>query len=38
MHVAGVMVVMEGAGALVVHGLAEDVPQAVIDIGGRTTE
>ena len=32
------MVVMEGAGALAVHGLAEDVPQAVIDIGGRTTE
>jgi hypothetical protein len=38
MHVEGVMVVMEGAGALAVHGLAEDVPQAVIDIGGRTTE
>jgi hypothetical protein len=36
MHVEGVMVVMEGAGALAVHGLAEDVPQAVIDIGGRT--
>src|SRR5207244_12003329 len=32
------MVVMEGAGALAVHGLAEDVPQAVIDIGGRTPE
>jgi hypothetical protein len=38
MTVAGVMVVMEGAGALAVHGLAEDVPQAVIDIGARTTE
>jgi hypothetical protein len=38
MHVEGVMVVMEGGGALAVHGLAEDVPQAVIDIGGRTTE
>jgi hypothetical protein len=38
MTVTGVMVVMEGAGALAVHGLAEDVPQGVIDIGGRTTE
>jgi hypothetical protein len=38
MTVTGVMVVMEGAGALAVHGLADDVPQAVIDIGGRTTE
>ena len=36
--VVSVMVVMEGAGALAVHGLAEDVPQAVIDIGARTTE
>src|SRR5215207_5830477 len=32
MHVEGVMVVMEGAGALAVHSLADDVPQAVIDI------
>src|SRR5215212_7811813 len=38
MRVEGVMVVMEGAGALAAHGLAEDVPQAVIDIGSRTTE
>jgi hypothetical protein len=38
MTVAGVMVMMEGAGALAAHGLAEDVPQAVIDIGSRTTE
>jgi Actin like proteins N terminal domain len=38
MSVEAVMVVMEGAGALAVHGLADDVPQAVIDIGGRTTE
>src|SRR5215213_8477724 len=38
MHVASVMVVMEGAGALAVHGLVEDVPQSVIDIGGRTAE
>lgn len=38
MTVTGVMVVMEGAGALAVHGLAEDIPQAVIDIGSRTTE
>jgi hypothetical protein len=38
MTVEAVMVVMEGAGALAAHGLAEDVPQAVIDIGSRTTE
>jgi hypothetical protein len=38
MTVEAVLVVMEGAGALAVHGLAEDVPQAVIDIGSRTTE
>jgi hypothetical protein len=38
MTVVGVMVVMEGAGALVAHGRADDTPQAVIDIGGRTTE
>jgi hypothetical protein len=38
MMVEGALVVMEGAGALAAHGLAEDVPQAVIDIGGRTTE
>jgi hypothetical protein len=33
-----VAVLMEGAGALAVHGLADDAPQAVIDIGGRTTD
>jgi hypothetical protein len=38
MAVEAVMVVTEGAGALVAHGLVEDVPQAVIDIGARTTE
>jgi hypothetical protein len=38
MTVESVMVVMEGAGALAVHGLVDDVPQAVIDTGGRTTE
>lgn len=37
-RVTGVLVVMEGAGALAAHGLGEDVPQAVIDIGGRTTD
>jgi hypothetical protein len=36
--VEGVMVVMEGAGALVAHGSAEPVPQGVIDVGGRTTD
>lgn len=36
--IEGVMVVMEGAGALAVHGLPEDVPQATIDVGGRTTD
>jgi hypothetical protein len=36
--VEGVMVVMEGAGALVAHGSAQDVPQGVIDVGGRTTD
>jgi hypothetical protein len=38
MMVEGALVMMEGAGALAAHGLAEVVPQAVIDIGGRTTE
>jgi hypothetical protein len=38
MTVEGALVVMEGAGALAAHGLADDVPQAVIDIGSRTTE
>lgn len=33
-----VAVVMEGAGALAVHGRSQPVPQAVIDIGGRTTD
>jgi hypothetical protein len=37
MTVEAVLVVMEGAGALALHGVAEDVPQAVIDTGGRTT-
>ncbi len=37
MRVEAVLVVMEGVGALAVHGVAEDVPQAVIDTGGRTT-
>lgn len=36
--VEGVMVVMEGAGALAAHGTGESVPQAVIDVGGRTTD
>lgn len=36
--VEGVMVVMEGAGALAAHGSGEGVPQAVIDVGGRTTD
>jgi hypothetical protein len=36
--VEGCMVLMEGAGALAAHGLSEDVPQAVIDVGGRTTD
>ena len=36
MRVEAVLVVMEGAGALALHGVAEDVPQAVIDTGGRT--
>jgi hypothetical protein len=34
----GVMVLMEGAGALAVAGLPGDAPQAVIDVGGRTTD
>jgi hypothetical protein len=38
MTIESVLVVMEGAGALAVHGLADDVPQAVIDTGGRTSE
>jgi len=37
MRVEAALVVMEGAGALAIHGVAEDVPQAVIDTGGRTT-
>lgn len=36
--VEGVLVVMEGAGALAVAGMREKVQQAVIDIGGRTTD
>jgi hypothetical protein len=36
--VEGVMVLMEGAGALALHGMNEDVPQAVVDVGGRTTD
>lgn len=36
--VESVMVMMEGAGALAAYGAAEDVPQAVIDVGGRTTD
>ena len=36
--VEGVMVLMEGAGALAKEGSGEDVPQAVIDVGGRTTD
>lgn len=38
LHVEGVLVVMEGAGSLAAHGLAEDAPQAVVDVGGRTTD
>jgi quercetin dioxygenase-like cupin family protein len=38
LHVEAVMVMMEGAGALAAHGLASDVAQAVIDVGGRTTD
>jgi plasmid segregation protein ParM len=38
MMVEGVLVMMEGAGALAAYGSAEDVPQAVIDTGGRTTD
>ena len=37
MTVGAVLVVMEGAGTLAVHGIADDVPQAVVDTGGRTT-
>jgi len=36
--VEGCLVMMEGAGALAAHGLGTDVPQAVIDVGGRTTD
>lgn len=36
--VEGVLVVMEGAGALAIAGMRDDVPQAVIDVGGRTTD
>jgi hypothetical protein len=38
MTVEGVLVMMEGAGALAAYGTTEDVPQAVIDTGGRTTD
>lgn len=38
LNVEGCMVMMEGAGALAAYGLSEDVPQAVIDVGGRTTD
>lgn len=38
LEVAGCLVMMEGAGALAAHGLGTDVPQAVIDVGGRTTD
>lgn len=36
--VEGVMVLMEGAGALAKEGSGENVPQAVVDVGGRTTD
>lgn len=36
--VEGCLVMMEGAGALAAHGTGTDVPQAVIDVGGRTTD
>lgn len=36
--VEGVMVLMEGAGALAREGTGDDVPQAVVDVGGRTTD
>lgn len=36
--VEGCLVMMEGAGALAAHGLNADVPQAVVDVGGRTTD
>lgn len=36
--VLDVAVIMEGAGALIVHGKTNDVPQAVVDVGGRTTD
>lgn len=38
MTVEGVMVLMEGAGALAAYGLNEEVPQAVVDTGARTTD
>jgi plasmid segregation protein ParM len=38
MHVEGVKVIMEGAGALIAYGSNHDVLQGVIDIGGRTTD
>lgn len=38
MHVQAVKVIMEGAGALIEHGSADNALQAVIDIGGRTTD
>jgi hypothetical protein len=36
--VEAVVVMMEGAGALVAHGLPNGAAQAVIDVGGRTTD
>src|SRR5207244_1303408 len=38
MHVLTVKTIMEGAGALIVHGSHEEVLQGVIDIGGKTTD
>lgn len=38
MLVDGVTVIMEGAGALIAHGSADEVPQGVIDVGGKTTD
>lgn len=36
--VEAVLVVMEGAGAQAIYGAPGDVPQGVIDVGGRTTD
>lgn len=38
LHVESVGVMMEGAAALASYEAAHDVPQAVIDVGGRTTD